>query len=82
MTASVNANTVSIHAPSEGSDMPQAEYGRLAIVSIHAPSEGSDAARVVAFFEWFVSIHAPSEGSDHNDQTKKRQTQSFNPRSQ
>ena len=37
-------NSVSIHAPSEGSDMKIPVVERIQLVSIHAPSEGSDCA--------------------------------------
>jgi len=62
---------VSIHAPSEGSDLFPEMTRKPLFVSIHAPSEGSDdvpTSQLVALFKFqstLVSIHAPSEGSDY-----------------
>ncbi len=74
---------VSIHAPSEGSDVSGNNLKSPLAVSIHAPSEGSD------LFEEFdvtadvkVSIHAPSEGSDFKSVEINTSFYGFNPRSQ
>jgi len=61
--------------------MPQAEYGRLAIVSIHAPREGSDLDPRSRGCFHKVSIHAPREGSDKERTRWQTQRRSFNPRS-
>ena len=56
--------TISIHAPREGSDEYSVlDFGRDGI-SIHAPREGSD-CRINDFVKLRgISIHAPREGSD------------------
>ncbi len=59
-----SVNTVSIHAPSEGSDPFYCLRTVQSKVSIHAPSEGSDNFCDLLRFLRRVSIHAPSEGSD------------------
>jgi len=73
---------VSIHAPSEGSDLPPTQLTGSTNVSIHAPSEGSDKRGRGRPFRATVSIHAPSEGSDAPHCGRWNVTRCFNPRSQ
>ena len=59
-------DTISIHAPCEGSDLA-ACVGKQnhTVISIHAPREGSDAVLSrLCIQEVKISIHAPREGSD------------------
>ena len=58
--------TISIHAPREGSDLQQRDAEQtVRLISIHAPREGSDWCRLHKYTTLFpISIHAPREGSD------------------
>ena len=57
-------DSISIHAPREGSD-PQADGAdHRPAISIHAPREGSDRPPRSGRSASAISIHAPREGSD------------------
>ena len=56
--------SISIHAPGEGSDFNMSAFLLLQSISIHAPGEGSDGSIEGAIYEQNISIHAPGEGSD------------------
>ena len=57
-------DTISIHAPREGSDQFDHSQTFLLPISIHAPREGSDVPAVCVGRGDMISIHAPREGSD------------------
>ena len=82
MRQSAENETVSIHAPNEGSDLGQKRIKLRQLVSIHAPNEGSDHDVVNLYAQEIVSIHAPNEGSDAGSRLLPTKTPSFNPRSQ
>ena len=57
--------SISIHAPREGSDARTGgNRTRSHGISIHAPREGSDQDKKGKWFFVLISIHAPREGSD------------------
>ncbi len=55
---------VSIHAPSEGSDLDDHRWGRQAMFQSTLPVKGATYWWVDKRTAYNVSIHAPSEGSD------------------
>ena len=59
--------TISIHAPREGSDQKRPVQRGKPAISIHAPREGSDGIIVETKHKEVrhISIHAPREGSDN-----------------
>ena len=62
---SLLVQSISIHAPREGSDKRSREHPVQRGISIHAPREGSDYFRdKLTFGLSRISIHAPREGSD------------------
>ena len=71
--ADANGVAISIHAPREGSDVPEGVMGpRLLVISIHAPREGSDGTHPRKWAEALcISIHAPREGSDGTGSTDR-----------
>ena len=59
------ADSISIHAPREGSDPADGLlHPRRPEISIHAPREGSDVDLRDGPLAGVISIHAPREGSD------------------
>ena len=56
--------SISIHAPREGSDRKSQLCRMFELISIHAPREGSDRYCWLYHGRVVISIHAPREGSD------------------
>ena len=67
-----NIESISIHAPRVGSDLPGVPTTAVVSISIHAPRVGSDLRRWVLSLLIKISIHAPRVGSDHGHHQRRR----------
>jgi len=59
----IEAEPVSIHAPTRGATHALTEYRSEAIVSIHAPTRGATGWDASVSVRANVSIHAPTRGA-------------------